>query len=257
VKTGQIFSSFLFSVVVVSNVPSAEANNIDSNQIQMIPNYSISTSEETTGSFQLSTPSQPIPVDNNIEKPSSSKQKTQTITDNSQILLDSLNPNPNPLQYPTKPQEVQIKKIQAITLEQALELSRRNNRELQVGLLELQRAQAAVKESQASLLPNAGFSAEIARQQSAQNQLAVESINIGTDQETTILNGTLQLNYDLYTGGRRHAQIGQAEERLRIQKLAVEVLEEEVRLNVSTEYFDLQQADEEVRIANAAVVRAC
>ena len=253
-KTGQFVSSFLFSVAaVVSNVPLSNASNIDSNQVQMIPNYS--TSEETTVKFQLSTPSESNSIEN-VEEPPSSKQLNQTDSNNSKSILDSLNPNPNLLQYPTKPQEVQIQKIQAITLEQALELARRNNRELQVGLLELQRAQAAVKEAQASLLPNAGLSAEVARQQSAQNQLAVESTNIGTDEATTAFNGSLQLSYDLYTGGRRNAQIGQAQERLRVQELAVEVLEEEVRLNVSTEYFDLQQADEEVRIANAAVVNA-
>ena len=248
-KTQKICSSFLFIVTVAAlNTQSAKADSNSLRQMQAIPNYSISTSEQTTGSFQLSVPSQPIPADNQNKTPSS-KQLNQTNSNNSKLILDSLNNNQNPLQYPTKPEEVQIQKIQAITLEQALELARRNNRELQVGLLELQRAQAAVKEAQASLLPNAGLSAEVARQQSAQNQLAVESTNVGTDEATTAFNGSLQLSYDLYTGGRRNAQIGQAEERLRVQELAVEVLEEEVRLNVSTEYFDLQQADEEVRIA--------
>ncbi|MBE9212182.1 TolC family protein [Plectonema cf. radiosum LEGE 06105] len=256
------------------------ANSIDFSQIHTIPNYSIPSSEETTVRFQLSVPSEPIPPDDS-KKPSlkqkeinnnqvevlsnptgnSSTQNTpKKVTPNNSIrsksVLDSLNPNANPLQYPTKPEEVQIQKIQAITLEQALELARRNNRELQVGLLELERLLAAVKEAQASLLPSAGLSAEFGRQQSAQNQLAIERTNFGNDEANTAFNGSLQLNYDLYTGGRRNAQIGQAEERLRVQELAVEVLEEEVRLNVSTEYLDLQQSDEEVRIAQAAVVNA-
>ena len=272
-KTQKICSAFLFAVTMaVLNAQSAKADETSSSQMHTA-NYSISISDETTGSFQLSVPLESIPPDD-IEKPSlkpkktlpnsvedfqtpnNSKQVTQNNSNNSKSPLDSLKPNPNPLQYPTKPEEVRIKQIQAITLEQALELARRNNQDLQVGLLELERARAAVKEAQASLLPNAALSTEFARQQSAQNQLSVESTNIGSDEATTAFNGSLQLNYDLYTGGRRNAQIGQAESRLRVQELAVEALEEEVRLNVSTEYFDLQQSDEEVRIAQAAVVNA-
>jgi OMF family outer membrane factor len=285
VKTQQILFNFLSVVTLaVLSSQSANADTIDFSQIEKILNYSIPTSEETTGSFQLSTPSEPISPDD-VEQPSLKPQETNNnqvevlpnTTGNSSTqkipkkvnpnnsndtkneyksVLDSLAPNPNPLQYPTKPEEVQIQKIQAITLEQALELARRNNQELQVGLLELERALAQLKEAQASLLPSAGLSAEFGRQQSAQNQLAVESTNISSDEATTAFNSSLQLNYDLYTGGRRNAQIGQAEERLQIQELAVEGLEEELRLNVSTEYFDLQQTDEEVRIAQAAVVNA-
>ena len=237
-------------MLAVSNTQQAKADSIDFSQIQTIPNYSIPSSEETTGSFQLSVPSEAIPPDD-VEK-----QLTPNNSNDLKSVIDSLSPNPNPLQYPTKPEEVEIKAIQAITLQQALELGKRNNRELQVGLLELERQRAAVKEAQASLLPSAGLNAELGRQQSAQNQLAVESTGVGNNEASTAFNGSLQLNYDLYTGGRRNAQIGQAEERLRVRELEVEVLEEQVRLNVSTEYFDLQQSDEEVRIAQAAVVNA-
>ena len=244
-KQQQIFSNLLFCIVfILFNTKSAQADNNNSVVNKIALEYSIAESEQKTGTFKMISPVQSIPGRNS----SNSKQP--------KLLPDSFKSNPNPLQYPTKPEEVKIQNIQAITLEQALETARRNNKDLQVGLLELERAQAAVKQAQASLLPNVGLSAEFARQQSAQNQLSLERTNTGSDEASTNFNGNLQLNYDLYTGGRRNAQISQAESRLRLQELAVEALEEEVRLNVSTEYFDLQQSDEEVRIAKSAVTNA-
>ena len=64
-----------------------------------------------------------------------------------------LNPNPNPLQFPTKPEEVQLEATEAISLQQALELARRNNRQLQVALLTLDRSRANVREAQAEEYP--------------------------------------------------------------------------------------------------------
>ncbi|NJM22985.1 MAG: TolC family protein [Richelia sp. SM1_7_0] len=176
---------------------------------------------------------------------------------------NSLDPSANPLQYPTKPEEVRVEQTQPITLQQALELARRNNQELQVALLQLERAQSGLKVAQAALLPTVGLNAQVARQQSATGQLsneAQENIGItpqpGTDEPSTAFSGGAQLNYDIYTSGARSARIRQAEEQLRLQELDVERLSEEIRLNVSTEYYNLQQSDEQVRISQAAVVNA-
>lgn len=180
---------------------------------------------------------------------------------------DFLIPNSNPLQFPTKPEEVRLQGNQAISLAQALELARRNNRELQVALLTLERNQAAVREAQAALLPTFGVSTNLARQQSASGQLSSEArqnaespleraFNSGADSPSTTFSGQAELSYSLYTSGARQARIRQAEEQLRSQELDVERLSEEIRLNVSTEYFDLQGADESVRIAQSAVANA-
>ncbi len=176
---------------------------------------------------------------------------------------DYLNQNPNPLQFPTKPEEVRVQGTQPITLAQALELARRNNRELQVSLLQLKRSQYAVREAQASLLPNFDVTGSITRQQSASSQLSAELQQQRTgispqnqDQPSTGFNGQAQLSYNLYTSGSRQATIRQAEEQLRFQELDVERQSEVIRLNVSTDYYNLQQADESVRINTAAVTNA-
>lgn len=183
-------------------------------------------------------------------------------------IFDQLKPNPNPLQFPTKPEEVKLQGNQPLTLAQALEIAKRNNRELQVALLELERSQAALKEAQAALFPTVGLQAEINRQRSSGDALAAkreeqrqatlppEFRTPVSAPENTFLSGTAQLTYNLYTSGSRLAAIGAAEEQVRINELAVEAQFEQIRLNVSTEYYDLQQADEQVRIAQSAVKNA-
>ncbi|MBH8571610.1 TolC family protein [Nostocaceae cyanobacterium CENA369] len=175
---------------------------------------------------------------------------------------EKLNSNPNPLQFPTKPEEVTFQGTEPITLAQALELARRNNRDLQVSLLELQRSQAALREAQAALLPTVGISANITRSQDAATQLQLEQQEQQTgiptpgDKPSTSFSGQAQLSYDLYTSGRRQASIRQAEEQVRFYELAVESQSEEIRLNVTTDYYNLQQTDEQVRIAQSAVENA-
>ena len=175
---------------------------------------------------------------------------------------DYLNQNPNPLQFPTKPEEVRLQGIQPITLAQALELARRNNRELQVSLLQLQRSQFAVREAQAALFPNFDVNGSVTRSQSAGGQLSTQrqeqqtGISANQDEASTGFNGQAQLSYDLYTSGSRQAAIRQAEEQVRFQELDVERQSEVIRLNVSTDYYNLQQADESVRINTAAVTNA-
>ncbi|BAY25071.1 outer membrane efflux protein [Calothrix sp. NIES-2100] len=178
-------------------------------------------------------------------------------------------PNPNPLQYPTKPEEVTLQSNQPITLAQALELARRNNRQLQVSQLELERSQAALREAQAALFPTVGISSDITRQRTVSDTYQVklqeqqqEAIPpafrqpIPSAPATTNFNTQAQISYDIYTSGSRSASIRQAEEQVRFNQLAVENQSEEIRLNVSTDYYNLQQADEQVRIAQSAVTNA-
>ncbi|TVP60948.1 MAG: TolC family protein [Nodularia sp. (in: Bacteria)] len=175
---------------------------------------------------------------------------------------DNLIPSANPLQFPTKPEEVTLEGNQPITLAESLELAKLNNRDLQVSLLELERAQAALRQAQAALLPNIGLSADITRSRSAAEQLQVNQLAQPSPQPapgveaTTTFSGQAQLTYDIFTSGRRRANISQAEEQVRFRELAVESQSEEIRLSVSTEYYDLQQADERVRIAQSAVENA-
>ncbi|UKO97916.1 TolC family protein [Nostoc sp. UHCC 0870] len=177
---------------------------------------------------------------------------------NTQQVPENLTPNANPLQFPTKTEEVTVRENQPITLAQALEIARRNNRDLQVSLLELERSQAVLKEAQAALYPSLSISSDITRSQSASAQLQDEArrkqgLISNSDEPGTSFNGQAELTYDIYTSGRRDASIKEAEERIRLSELAVESQSEDIQRNVSREYYDLQEADERVRIAQSAV----
>lgn len=212
---------------------------------------------------QAVSPTPTAPTINNQQPTINNQQKRTTPPP------DYLNPDKsNPLLFPTRPEEVRQRGTQPITLEQAVELAQRNNTQLQIALLELERARAAVREAQAALFPTVDLSAGITRQQSAQSQLSSEIRqqqeeglppelrSESTNEPSTSFSGQAQLIYNIYTSGRRSANIGAAEEQLRFQELNVANQSEEIRLNVAQNYYNLQEADENVRIRQSAVRNA-
>lgn len=173
-----------------------------------------------------------------------------------------LNPSPNPLQFPTRPEEVRVLGLQPITLQQAIELAERNNRDLQVARLTVERSRAAVRQAEADLYPTAGLNVGITRSGSSASQNSQSSlsrllgINNDDNNVNTTLSGTVELRYDLFTSGQRPAQIRAARQQLRSDELNLEATREQLRLDISNSYYDLQQADETVRINQAAVRNA-
>ncbi len=163
-----------------------------------------------------------------------------------------LDPNPNPLQFPTLPAEVEIRETYPITLAEAIAQSLRNNRQLEETRLTLERAEAELREARAALYPNLSVRSNLVRT----NQNGTREVNndeFNQDVNTTSLDGTVELNYNLFSSGRRSAQIKAAEAQIRLNQLEVERIMSELRLNVTEAYYNLQQADEEVRIAKSSV----
>ncbi|HEY9606148.1 MAG TPA: TolC family protein [Allocoleopsis sp.] len=221
----------------------------------------------TVGLHAKKDAARPIPPSGNasiVQSPPLFTQKPPQAEKNSSA-PEFLNPSANPLLFPTKTQEVQIQRTEAITLQQAIELARRNNRELQAAQLTLERERAALQEALAAEFPTASVSAEFDRTDSAQAKLSNQqrannplSQLLGGNDSTveTSFNTALQLNYDLYTAGRRPATIRAAEEQVRFQQLEVERLSQQLRLDATNAYYDLQQADAQVEISQAAVTDA-
>lgn len=67
--------------------------------------------------------------------------------------LSLLNPNANPLNLPTSTEQVQIQTTQPITLQQALDLAKRNNQSLEAERLVLERQRAALDQALAEKSP--------------------------------------------------------------------------------------------------------
>ena len=153
---------------------------------------------------------------------------------------DFLNADPNPLRYPTRPVEVEIIGTQPITLEQAVELAYENSQTLQISLLQLEQRRAALREAQAALYPTVDASATLSGQNSDP-----------TNTFDTSVSGTIRADYDLFTSGRRDANIRAVERQLRFDELTVEQTREDLRLNTTNDYYTLQEFNEQVRINQA------
>lgn len=172
---------------------------------------------------------------------------------------ETLNPSSNPLQLPTQEEEVEVDEITPITLEQAIELARRNNQTLKEARLNLNQAQAQLEEALGAEFPILSLQGDLQRSTSANSEIRAANANANfasPDGVTSNLNVTLQLNYDLYTGGERSAQIRRAEAQLHSQQLALEQAAEQLRFDVTDAYYSVQEAESQVRIAQAAVTDA-
>jgi OMF family outer membrane factor len=204
-----------------------------------------------SGSLPQRQAAPPAPAPNPSAKPADKLQETPAPS--------YLNPSPNPLQFPTQPQEVQIRGTQPITLKQALELARRNNRDFQVALLQVERSRAALREAVAAEYPSLNLASDVTRTDSANARLGNVIAPEGVPENDTVsrsLTGQLELSYDLYTSGRRSATIRAAEKQVRLNQLELERIDEQLRLDVANAYYDLQQADEQVRISESSVKNA-
>lgn len=185
----------------------------------------------------------------------------------------SLEPNPNPLQFPTKPEDVRIEEVQSITLQQAIDLARRNSQVLQIAQKQVEQTRSGVREQQAALFPDLTFQMSANRQVSASGQIGVQTrlrqnANLPASRQLPTnspefqnfgsigLNNTLQLSYDLDIFGRRNANIRAAREQLRFRELDLERQAEELRFDTSEAYYNLQNFDGQVAIRQASVRNA-
>jgi len=203
-----------------------------------------------------------------------------------------LRPSPNPLLFPTKPEEVKIETTKEVTLLEAVELALKNNKTLQRERQNLEVARASLREAESGLFPTLEGQLQYTHADSGQNQAnnnlgiletAVDLINQqfipqineqpnindisplnidnlfgagGIDPITDSFSGGLTVQYGIYQGGRVKAQIRAAEKQVRQQQLQVEVQAQQVRFEATRNYYDLQNADAQVEISRAAVTDA-
>ena len=171
-----------------------------------------------------------------------------------------LDPSPNRLQFPTRPGEVQIRSTQPITLQQAIEFAERNNRDVEVGRLQVEQSRAAIRQARAANFPTLALTANLARSGNVfitQELTALQQLSGATANATsTAFSTAAQLNYNIFTSGLTQAQIRATERQSRSLELQLEQTREQLRLQVSTNYYSLQNADSQVAINEAAVRNA-
>ncbi len=174
---------------------------------------------------------------------------------------EKLNPSANPLSFPTQADEVEVDPQKPITLEQAIELSLKNNQDVQATRLQVEQSALALREARAALFPTLDFGTGLDYSNSAfldsVNEQIIEERGEGslTNPETSsfTFSTSVSLGYDIYDGGRRGAAIRASQKQLQSNELELESIVEQTRFETSRDYYNLQNSDAQVEIEQAAV----
>jgi OMF family outer membrane factor len=149
---------------------------------------------------------------------------------------------------PTNPDQITINRTQPISLTEALEIAQRNSRELKDAQLQLERSRATLQEAKTGLNPTVNAEVEYTFQDSALAR-SVSSPNPYSQP----FNGSVGVNYNLFTNGRVQADIRAAENNVRLREVEVNRVQQTIRINIVRAYYNLQNADEQVRIRQKSV----
>ncbi|MGF1588430.1 MAG: TolC family protein [Pleurocapsa sp.] len=290
------------TALAISNVvPAAAENKPNSglnnhNHLVKVSNWQLDNQPTASSAFSLSLSDEqnkpPISSSKNFSRLVSEKvaQANDSTTDTTTEIIqpaqqpipntEQLNPSGNPLSFPTQPNEVEVDAQKPITLEQAIELSLKNNKEIAEARLRVERGEATLRQEQAALYPtlditsgltygNSAFFDSVIDQtideeveQALENnpnltediarQLAEDRFTDASSSSFNF-NGGLGINYEIYNGGRRGASIRAAEKQLRINELDLERVVEVARFETARDYYSLQNSDAQIKIQIAAV----
>ncbi len=159
---------------------------------------------------------------------------------------------PNNLDVPRTGTEVQITSTQALTLQDAISTAFRNNRDVQAARLTVDRSQAGVTAAQAVRAPQIGLTGS-ATNQGAPLFVGNTNQNPLISNNSTQIQGGLQATYNILNAGRDESSVRAAEEQVNFDRLDLLRVEQRLRGDVITAYYDLQEADSSVIINQAAV----
>ncbi len=225
----------------------------------------------------FSVPNQTTPIPSNTQSELSSTEVIEPTTPEGENLTseesspnfllisqstEDLNPSPNPLLFPTEADEVRIENSQAITLKEAIELGEKNNQDLQLAKLTLERSREVLRQALGAKYPTLSTQVDFTRADSANTEISLaraalrNSNLLDNDTINSSFNANLQLNYNIYTGGSRSAQIRASETQIRVDLLDIERIAEQIRFEITTDYYNLQNANAQVGIEQAAVKEA-
>jgi OMF family outer membrane factor len=159
---------------------------------------------------------------------------------------------PPSLALPYQNQQVSIDELRPLTLEDALLLAEVNSPTLKAAASQAEQAKSSLRAAISSWYPTVDLSAnglpEYFKSYSFQNS---GSLTDGYGREWRV-NTSLQVSWDIINP-RRVPQIAAARDRYEQARDSYAIALRDLRLNTSTDYFNLQEADEGVRIGQASV----
>ena len=164
---------------------------------------------------------------------------------------------PTSLALPDAPSQVRIHELRPLTLEEALQLAEFNSPTLKGAASRVDQAKSALRAAIAAWYPTVDLSAsglpEYLKSYSYRNPDFVTNNELYGRQWRT--NASLRVSWDLINPARV-PQIAAARDRFERAGAAYLIALRDLRLEVQTAYFDLQEADEGVRIGQDSVKAA-
>ncbi|MCY7334289.1 MAG: TolC family protein [Pseudanabaena sp. CAN_BIN31] len=182
----------------------------------------------------------------------SSTEPARVIPSSAASNSGQLNPEQT-LVVPTTPSQVKLDKTKPVTLAEVLELVEKTSSDWIQARIAIDRARASLQEAESGRSPTATATAQYSY--SAQTQLGGPS----TPQSTTTTNpltATVGINYNIFDSGVNDSTIRAAENNLRIAESNLRQASQTIRLSIVTAYYNLQNADETIRIRRKAVENA-
>ncbi|OIP72924.1 MAG: transporter [Oscillatoriales cyanobacterium CG2_30_44_21] len=159
-----------------------------------------------------------------------------------------------PLVVPTTPSQVRLDTTKPVTLEELLELVERTNSDWIQARINIERARAALREAEAGRSPTVTGTVQYSYTDSAQARLNQINSGINTGRtNSNPLTGTVGIDYNIFDSGVNDYTIRVAENNLRIAESDLNRARQGLRLEVVTRYYNLQNADETIRIQRKAV----
>jgi outer membrane protein TolC len=158
----------------------------------------------------------------------------------------------NELNLPKTGGEVRITGRQAITLKQAIDTAFRNNRQVQVARLTVDRSRQSINSAQAAQAVRVGLQSDLTNAGSSL-LFGSGSSALTTNNNSTSANGAATARYTILDAGRNQSSVRAAEEQVRFDQLDLVRVEQQVRSLVITAYYDLQAADSSIIISQASV----
>ncbi|PSB55381.1 TolC family protein [Chamaesiphon polymorphus CCALA 037] len=159
----------------------------------------------------------------------------------------------NNLNLPKTGNEVQITGRRSITLQEAIDIAFRNNRQIQAARLTVDRSRTGIDQARAAQALQLQLLGNLQNQGSP---LIIGDPNPSGTNSASNVDGTLQATYSIFSAGRNESSVRAAEEQVQFDRLDLVRIEQLVRGQVLTAYYDLQAADSSVIINQAAVADA-
>ena len=161
---------------------------------------------------------------------------------------------PPSLALPDSPSQVRIHELRPLTLEEALQLAEVNSPQLKAAASQVDQASSSLRAALAAWYPTIDLSASGLPEYFA--SYSYQNPDFVTNNETYgrqwRVNGRLQVSWDLINPARV-PQIAAARDRFERAGDSYLIALRDLRLEVQTAYFALQQADEGVRIGQDSV----